>query len=392
MRGDIYDAVDWIERNTPARAGLADTEKSLDGLVRDCATADAARLAAAALRKAERARKDAEAKRDSGRYEEAAAGYASAKTLFETARAEARAAKAESLVVEARAFGESKLWDKCLASAEKALEWDASNAAAKHLKEEAVVALEERKGPKPEERAGERKVVRVGSQEIALRWCPPGTFTMGSPASEEGRDNDETQHSVTLTRGFWIGETEVTQGLWKEVMGSNPSYFKSGDDYPVEQVSWDDCQEFIAKLNVHPDVKKAELRFGLPTEAQWEYACRAGTTGDYAGTGRLDDMGWYSGNNSGSQTHPVGQKEPNAWNLRDMHGNVWEWCQDWYGNYPTGAVTDPTGPALGDSRVLRGGGFWSRPQSCRSAYRSGIDPGYRYGGLGLRLLAFQDGR
>ena len=239
--------------------------------------------------------------------------------------------------------------------------------------------------------SGERKVVRVGSQKIALRWCPPGTFTMGSPASEKGRYYDETQHRVTLTRGFWMGETEVTQGLWKEVMRSNPSYNKSGDDYPVEQVSWNDCQEFIEKLNARSDVKPTGLRFGLPTEAQWEHACRAGTTGTYGGTGRLDDMGWYDGN-SGGKTHPVGQKEPNAWNLRDMHGNVYEWCADWYGNYPTAVVTDHTGPASGDSRVLRGGGYWRTPQDCRSARRDRFVPGARFRNYGLRLLAFQDGR
>ncbi len=214
---------------------------------------------------------------------------------------------------------------------------------------------------------------------------------MGSPASEKGRYHDETQHRVTLTRGFWMGETEVTQGLWKEIMGSNPSYFKSGDTYPVESVSWDDCQKFIEKLNARSDVKPTGLRFALPTEAQWEYACRAGTTGDYGGTGRLDDMGWYDGN-SGNQTHPVGQKEPNAWNLRDMHGNVREWCQDWYGNYPTGAVTDPTGPASGVLRVLRGGSYWRYARSCRSAYRNGSWPASRGRSRGLRLLALQDAR
>ncbi len=252
-------------------------------------------------------------------------------------------------------------------------------------------AKEERMTAVSGKNAGDRRILRIGSQEVALRWCPPGTFTMGSPPSKEGRYDDETQHSVTLTQGFWMGETEVTQGLWKEVMGSNPSRIKSGDTYPVESVSWDDCQKFIEKLNARSDVKPTGLRFALPTEAQWEYACRAGTTGDYGGTGRLDDMGWYDGN-SGNQTHPVGQKEPNAWNLRDMHGNVREWCQDWYGNYPTGAVTDPTGPASGVLRVLRGGSYWRYARSCRSAYRNGSWPASRGRSRGLRLLALQDAR
>ena len=469
LRGDIYDAVDWIERNTPARAGLADTEKSLDGLVRDCATADAARFAAAALRKAERARKEAEAKRDSGRYEEAAVGYASAKTLFEAALAEARAAKAAALVVEARAFGESKLWDKCLRSAEKALEWDASNADAKHLKEEAernlkpiwvvsatldgkevsgaqltlgkqsyslspskrlsvatgstygpgevtfekdgkkysgtlarvtvgddwkgerkaVVVLEECRGPKPGEHAGERKVVRIGSQEIALRWCPPGTFTMGSPTSEEGRRDDEVQHRVALSQGFWMGETEVTQGLWKEVMGTNPSHFKSGDNYPVENVSWSDCQKFLSELNSRSEVRKTGLKFSLPTEAQWEYACRAGTTTSFGVTGIFDHMGWYS-ENSENKTHPVARKKANAWGLHDMHGNVWEWCQDWYGNYLGEVQTDPSGVHFGSYRVIRGGSCWNDAQFCRSANRDRYRPDSNVVNYGFRLLALKD--
>ena len=232
-------------------------------------------------------------------------------------------------------------------------------------------------------KTGESKVVCVGSQEIALRWCPATTsedwkrisggkdfFMMGSPSSEEGRDNDETQHRVTLTKGFWMGETEVTQGLWKYVMGSNPSYFKSGDDYPVEQVSWYDCQEFLKKLNARSP--QSGLRWDLPTEAQWEYACRAGTTGMYGGSGHLDDMGWYDGN-SGNKPRPVKQKRPNDWGLYDMHGNVWEWCQDRHGNYPSDAVTDPTSAASGDC-ILRGGSCWFASRICRSANRYGHDP------------------
>ncbi|MBP5320757.1 MAG: formylglycine-generating enzyme family protein, partial [Kiritimatiellae bacterium] len=152
----------------------------------------------------------------------------------------------------------------------------------------------------------------------------------------------------------------------------NPSRYK-GDNLPVEQVSWEDCQEFIAKGN-----KELGLEFRLPTEAEWEYACRAGTTGAYGGTGGLDEMGWYS-NNSGSKTHSVGQKKPNAWGLYDMHGNVWEWCADWYDDYPPGSVTDPTGPAFGGNRVLRGGGWCNLALHCRSAYRLRDLPGGRYG-------------
>ena len=165
-------------------------------------------------------------------------------------------------------------------------------------------------------------------------------------------------------------------------MGNNPSYFK-GAHLPVEQVSWDDCQKFIQKVN-------AALNCGarLPTEAEWEYACRAGTTGPYGGTGNLDEMGWYY-DNSGDEPPPVGQKKPNAWGLYDMHGNVWEWCADWYadwyGDYPSGSVTDPIGPSSGVCRVNRGGGWCINARSCRSATRGGSGPGLRDLSLGFRV-------
>ncbi len=272
---------------------------------------------------------------------------------------------------------ETFLCADCVRKAREEAEREAREEARRKAREEA------------EREAGTRRLVRVGDVEFALRWCPPGTFQMGSPTSEEGRFDGETRHRVTLTRGFWLGETQVTQGLWKEVMGGNPSFNQAGDDYPVENVSWDDCQTFIGKLNARAGVQGSGLRFALPTEAQWEYACRTGTTGDYGGTGRLDDMGWYW-NNSGCGTHPVGEKEPNAWGFRDMHGNVFEWCADWYGDYPSGAVTDPTGPASGDDRVLRGGCYWIYPRFCRSALRFGSMPSARLRDHGLRLLALQD--
>ncbi|MBE6426739.1 MAG: hypothetical protein E7029_12310, partial [Planctomycetaceae bacterium] len=224
-------------------------------------------------------------------------------------------------------------------------------------------------------KAGMRFVLECDGIEYAFRWCPPGTFLMGSPSSEPRREDDETQHRVTLTRGFWMLETEVTQAMWKSVMGTDPSHVK-GSQNPVECVSWDDCQEFCGKLS-----SKLELTVSLPTEAQWEYACRAGTTGAYAGD--LDEMGWYW-DNSGSKTHPVGEKKPNAWGLYDMHGNVWEWCQDWYGSYSTSPTSDPTGPSSGSFRVGRGGGWGSLAQFCRSALRYGSAPDSRYGSLGFR--------
>ncbi len=217
---------------------------------------------------------------------------------------------------------------------------------------------------------------------MEMIYVAPGSFTMGSPESEAGRSIWETQHRVTLTKGFWLGKYEVTQARWKSVMGSNLSHF-TGDNLPVECVSWNDCQEFIRKVNA-----EAERQFGgearLPTEAEWEYACRAWSIGAYAGTGNLDSMGWYW-DNSGDGTHPVGQKRPNAWGFYDMHGNVREWCNDRYGEYPGGSVTDPAGAASGDDRVLRGGSWNNLARICRSAYRNGGDPGDRGGSNGFRL-------
>ena len=200
---------------------------------------------------------------------------------------------------------------------------------------------------------------------------------MGSPPDEPRRSNNETQHQVKLTKGSYLGKYEVTQGQWEAVMGRNPSEFKNvGRDAPVEQVSWDDCQVFCRKLGVG---------FRLPTEAEWEYACRAGAKGPYAGD--LDDMAW-CGQNSGNTTHPVGLKKPNAWGLYDMHGNVAEWCHDWYGEYPVGAVTDPTGPEAGQFRRNRGGSWGWGTGLCRSADRNCGLPGHRIHFLGLRLAFF----
>ena len=229
--------------------------------------------------------------------------------------------------------------------------------------------------------AGTRRVWTVNGVEFAFRWCPAGTFMMGSSEDEKGRDDDEKQHQVTLTKGFWMMETEVTQKQWKAVMGTNPSWFK-GDDLPVEQVSWNDCQKFCKKCT------QLGLPVQLPTEAQWEYACRAGTTGAHAGN--LNDMAWYGYELSNEQTHPVGTKKPNAWGLYDMHGNVWELCADyWKEEYPSWSVTDPTGPSNGSRRVSRGGGWDNGAVDCRSAFRYYFEPGYRGSILGFRVLRGQ---
>jgi formylglycine-generating enzyme required for sulfatase activity len=221
--------------------------------------------------------------------------------------------------------------------------------------------------------------------KLELLRCPAFAFIMGSPADEMDRSNDETQHLVTISKPFWMGKTEVTQGQWQAVMGNNPSGFKC-NDLPVERVSWDDAVSFCKKLTERAKAAgtlPAGYEYRLPTEAEWEYACRAGSTGSFAGTG-VDDLGWYS-SNSDRKIHAVGTKQANAWGLYDMHGNVWEWCQDRYEVYPEGAVTDPTGPATGANRVCRGGCWLIGAKGCRAAYRGRGQPGSRNNFMGFRV-------
>ena len=219
-----------------------------------------------------------------------------------------------------------------------------------------------------------------GGVKLEMVLIPAGEFLMGTP----GDSARERQHRVRITRPFYLGKFLVTQEQWETVMGSNPSYSIKGPQNPVVGVSWDDCQQFFDKLNAKSGSGRGT--FQLPTEAQWEYACRAGSTTEYCfgdDEARLGEYAWYF-NNSGDKTHPVGEKKPNAWGLYDMHGNVWEWCQDWYGAYGTEAVTDPTGPATGSSRVFRGGG-WNEPaRFCRSANRY-FGPGFHIIGVSFRV-------
>lgn len=221
----------------------------------------------------------------------------------------------------------------------------------------------------------------------------PGSFTMGSPASEEGRNENEVQHKVTLTHGFWLGKYEVTQEQYVELMGTNPSRHCPGRNLPVETVSWDDAQEFLQRLTDREQAAgrlPADWVYRLPTEAEWEYAARAGTTTAYFfgdDAGELGEYAWYG--EIRGQTHEVGLKDPNPWGLYDMYGNVYEWCADWYGAYPIGDATDPTGPDDGSHGVLRGGSWLSDPQYCRSAYRCILAPGDRGLNFGFRVLAIQ---
>jgi len=246
--------------------------------------------------------------------------------------------------------------------------------------------------PTPNEKtAGPISVDLGGGMKLEMVRIRAGGFLMGSPANEAERQGDEYQHPVKITQGFWMGKYPVTQTQWERVMMSNPSKFKNaGNNAPVEQVSWEDCQEFIQKLN--QTVEARNLKFRLPTEAEWEYACRAGTkTRFYSGNDVRDAeaVGWHYRNANGTP-HPVGQKKANAWGLYDMHGNVWEWCQDWYGGYGSGDSIDPKGPSSGAWRVVRGGSWNSESVCGRSAGRSHIAPDVRSDSAGLRVVAAYD--
>jgi formylglycine-generating enzyme required for sulfatase activity len=208
---------------------------------------------------------------------------------------------------------------------------------------------------------------------------PAGSFMMGADKNfEDTVDNETPRHRVSISKPFYLGKYEVTQAQWTAVMGNNPSNFKGRRSNPVEQVSWNDAQAFIKRLNQ----KEGHNRYRLPTEAEWEYAARAGTTGRYSfgdDAGQLGRYAWCGENYNSGSTHPVGQKKPNAWGLYDMHGNVLEWVQDRYGDYSNSSVTDPTGPSSGSDRVSRGGGWFFNPQGCRTAVRDGVPPDFRRG-------------
>ncbi len=214
-----------------------------------------------------------------------------------------------------------------------------------------------------------------------------GEFLMGSPESDKDALSDEKpQHRVRITRPFYLGKYMVTQEQWESVMGNIPSHFK-GPKNPVETISWDDCQQFLGKLNAKSAAGAG--KFQLPSEAQWEYACRAGSKTRYCfgeDEKQIEEYAWHKQNSDG-KTHPVGEKKPNGWGLYDMHGNVWELCQDWWrdGYYKGSPVDDPTGAATGSDRVLRGGS-WSLPEwYCPSAYRCRGLPGYWDSYIGLRV-------
>lgn len=242
-------------------------------------------------------------------------------------------------------------------------------------------------------RAGEERT--DNGLRLKVVWIPSGSFTMGSPESEKDRDDDENQVRVTLTKGFWLGKYEVTQSEWTRLMGTQPwsgeTNVKEGATYPAQYVSWDDAVEFCLKLT-EQERRAGRLPQGweytLPTEAQWEYACRAGTSTAYsfgasdASYSTISDYAWWGYEKF---AHQVGQKRANPWKLHDMHGNVVEWCCDWYVDKLPGG-TDPRGPSSGSERAGRGGGWGSAPQFVRVANRSKVTPDYRSDRVGFRVL------
>jgi len=219
-------------------------------------------------------------------------------------------------------------------------------------------------------------------------WIPPGNFIMGSPNTEQGRQPvpDEPEHKVTLTKGFYMGVHLVTQEQWQAVTGRNPSYFKFDKNLPVEHVSWHDAQTFLGKLRETDDKP-----YRLPTEAEWEYSCRAGTTTTfYCGPTISTDQANFHGTVYRDKTTPVGSFPANPWGLYDMHGNVQQWCQDWAGNYPQKDVSDPQGPANGTERVLRGGCYSFYAGYLRAASRYPMSPGIGNASSGVRLCFFAE--
>jgi formylglycine-generating enzyme required for sulfatase activity len=244
-----------------------------------------------------------------------------------------------------------------------------------------------------------------GGATLVLVLIPPGEFLMGAPDSEVHRKTDEgPQHPVRISHPFYLGKYEVTQGQFQAVTGVNRSRYTGDPNLPVERVAWDDCTLFCQKVSQKLAGGSAGLvSVRLPTEAQWEYACRAGTTTMHScpPEAGVENFAWIGGNGE-AKTHPVGQKRPNPWGLYDMHGNVWEWCADWYGpdyyaksaasatlaeGRAAGAVTDPTGPATGTTRIARGGSWDTYPANSKSAVRSSVAPDYADADRGFRVVA-----
>lgn len=235
--------------------------------------------------------------------------------------------------------------------------------------------------------AQEKRTFEVNGVSFTMVYVEGGTFTMGATSEQEddAQSWEKPAHEVSV-KDYYIGETEVTQLLWEAVMMSNPSYFNGSSEVsmrcPVDRVTWDDCQEFIRRLNV-----LTGERFRLPTEAEWEYAARGGCYSKgykYSGSDDPDNCAWYIGN-SYERTQPVACLQRNELGLFDMSGNVWEWCQDWYGKYSSEKQNNPTGPDSGSERVIRGGGWYFKARECRVSYRNSSEPSFLTADVGLRL-------
>lgn len=320
------------------------------------------------------AEREAESAMSEARFDAAVSSYARASSILNEAIALHDAALARLLRT---AQSQSSSKERRKKAVEEYLTYKPADADAKQL-ESTILALF---GPK----RGDTKTLALGGGvQATLVWIEPGLFMMGSPSGESGRDSDENpQHRVTITKGFWLGQTEVTQGQWQAVMGNNPSGFTGNDDHPVERVSWNDAKSFCKRLS-----EQTGSHVRLPSEAEWEFACRAGTTtpfntGNTISTAQANYNGNYTYGSGGkgvnrAKTMPVGSFSANAWGLYDMHGNVYEWCEDWYGDYPSGTAVDPTGPQTGLYRVLRGGSWDYGPKGCRSANRNWNTPDTRY--------------
>jgi len=248
-------------------------------------------------------------------------------------------------------------------------------------------------GNSSSEKAKEMIFNLPGGAKIEMVWINPGTFTMGSPDNESGREiNEVPLHRVSIMRGFWLGKYELTQSQWESVMNTSPwegqVFVKKAPNHPAVYISWNDIQAFISKIN---DAEKAAI-YRLPTEAEWEYSCRAGTENPHSFNyekHKLEDHAWYGKNTydlGNMYAHAVGQKLPNPWGLYDMHGNVWEWVQDYYGPYSDEVQTDPKGPDFGSNRIFRGGSFYYLANFTRSAYRGYNSPKHKLFNLGARLL------
>ena len=235
----------------------------------------------------------------------------------------------------------------------------------------------------PQNNGANMITINVGNVSFEMVKVEAGSFIMGCTSEQGNCDSDERPyHRVTISSDYYMGKFEVTQELYEAVMGVNPSNFK-GFDRPVEMVRWNDAQEFCAELS-----RMTGRRFRLPTEAEWEYAARGGkksTSAKFSGSSSVANVAWYT-DNSGGQTHPVGKLRPNELGLYDMSGNVWEWCQDWYGSYGSNTQTDPQGPSSGQRRVLRGGSWFGKASNCRVANRNGNSPDYRYNSNGFRVV------